>query len=196
MVDSPAASPSCTVLWPPHDAVLFLLPGLPSLTHFSCLSLMAWLRSHLTRSSWMHLSKLVLSVSPLQQHFTVSPHIHRYPNRMSVFPPFDCELPEARGHPPGLQPQCSAQYLEQRRSNRKMYKLLLLKPGSSSIPWPQPETQSHPRYFRLPQNLHPIHQEPSVPAPNIYFLNIHISFPLSLPPPAVPSSLWTTVTVP
>lgn len=91
-------------------------------------------------------------------------------------------VPKGRGHPSGLQPQWPAQYLEQRRSNGKIY-IFLLKPGSSTILWPQPETQSHPQDLSLRQNLHPAHQEPSVSAPSMYLLNIS-TFLLrpSLPP--------------
>ena len=89
-------------------------------------------------------------------------------------------LPEGRDHPPGLQPQCPAQYLEQKKVKQN-HKLLSLKPGSSSIPWPQPEIPSHPKYLLLPQSLHSIHEEASFLAPNVYLLKTHISFPPNLP---------------
>ena len=102
---------------------------------------------------------------------------------MSSFPPapFGCVLPEGRDHPPGLQPQCPAQSVPGTKEVKQNHKLLLLKPGSSSIPWPQPEIPSHPKYRLLPQSLHSFHEEPSFLAPNMYFLNTHISLPPYLP---------------
>ena len=148
---------------------------------FLCLSLRARLGFPPPHKVFLD-AQLVLPVSPCS---TILQSLPAFIDTLIASPPppipFDCVLPEGRDHPPGLQPQCPEQYLEQKKVKQN-HKLLLLKPGSSSIPWPQPEIPSHPKYLLLPQSLHPIHVEPSFLAPNMYVLNIHISFPPYLPP--------------
>lgn len=71
------------------------------------------------RSSCLCLSRLVSFASLLQHHLTVSPSTFSHIPTAGQAPLLDSELPEGRGQPPCLQPQCSAQYLKQRRQNGK-----------------------------------------------------------------------------
>lgn len=119
---------------------LFLPPGLSAFTRFALSVLGGSAQTPLPHK--VLVASLQMS-SLLLHHFTVSPTFTDTLFNVS-FPHCARELPEGRGHPPGLQPQCPAQYLQQRRSNGKIYKLLFLRPGSSFISRPQPETQHLP----------------------------------------------------
>ena len=88
-----AASRSCTVLWPPllldilsMFVSLFLLPGLPSFTHFP-LSVPDGSARILPPHKVFLDAPISFAYISLQHHFIVSPCIHRYPGCMSSSPP-------------------------------------------------------------------------------------------------------------